>query len=212
MHTAQTWSLGELGVSCFPLLPTEDFRKFMGNWDQNLQQTEGTNSVRILGMVVLLSLPLFPSHLPCAHMQHYLSTFCGDQVTLSLTQHLGDEHVSRAWSNSTHQRGMFEKHVQLLEFSGRSTVVMNICKETCYLLNSEYPCSCYTSMLKCPVLYIPISVLFGNSSYSLWTLQSAVNIDASVYFEIRYSITHKVEWFWPDSDIKYGNRKCKTSY
>lgn len=139
MHTAQTRSLGELGVSCFPLLPTENFRKFMGNWDQNLQHTEGTNSVCILGMAVPFSLPVLPSHLLCAHMQPYLPV----RSLQSITQHLSDEYVSRAWSNSTHQRGMFEKHRQLLEFSGRSTVVMNVCKEMCYSLTSEYPCSCY---------------------------------------------------------------------
>lgn len=44
-------------------------------------------------------------------------------------------------------------------------------------------CVAITSMLRCPVLYIPISVLFSKSSYSLWGLQSAVNIDAFVYFE-----------------------------
>lgn len=209
MHTAQTRSLGELGVSCFPLLPTEDFRTFMGNWDQNLQQTEGTNPVCILVMVVLFISPLFRSHLPCAHMQPCFNLLV-IRLLWSNTQHLSDEYVSRAWCNSTHQRGVFEKHVHLLEFSGRS-----VCKEMCHFLNSEYLCSCYQhAELPCTLhtnfSFIQEQFLFLLVSlfcYKLWCF--CVLCEYPV-IKITYSIIHKVEWFWSDSDIKYSNRKIKT--
>lgn len=140
MHTAQTLTLEEPGISCFPLLPVKDFKKFIGNWDQNLQQTEGTNSMCILEIVVLFCLPFDPVSLyfPLFSLAHIHNPTSQPSLVIrsiwSITQHLSNKYVSRAWCNSTHQRGMFEKHMQL---PSKRTVVMNICKETYYLLNSE---------------------------------------------------------------------------
>jgi len=78
----------------------------------------------------------------------------------SITQDLSDKYVSRASCNSTHQRGMLEKHMQLLEYPSKKTLVMNILKKhVVYSTVNAYIAA--TSTLRCPVLYISISDLFS---------------------------------------------------
>lgn len=146
MHTAQTRSLGEPGVSCFPLLPTDVSHKFSEIlWSCSRQR--GLFKCVFWEQANWIAQPYF--HLIC--LVHTCSPTSQPSVVMgslwSITHHLGDEYVSRAWCNSTHQRGMFEKHTQLLEFSGRSTVAMNICWELCYLLTqqAEVPCTLHTN-------------------------------------------------------------------
>lgn len=181
----------ELGRAVCQLLSTaacKGFQKIHGKL-----KAEGSNSIRILGMATLFSLafnPLFSSLLLYTHAHGPIFQRSLEIRSLwSITQDLSDKYVSRASCNSTHQRGMLEKHMQLLEYPSKKTLVMNILKKhVVYSTVNAYIAA--TSTLRCPVLYISISDLFSKhflfpvcSLVCVCSLQSAVNRKASVYFE-----------------------------